>query len=98
MIFSSVAAFSTASASVLSHPGNILVHPVLEAFLAVWADVPSFVKQSLLCMDKRFGLAERRHIQIGKNIAEVLLGHGRADRPDKALKIPAGLPFQALSP
>ncbi len=57
------------SNSVHFYPGNIVVHPILQEFPAVFADISSPVKQLLLDVDKRFGLTKRRHVQIRENVA-----------------------------
>ena len=60
------------------HPGNILIHPVLQEFFAACADVTRHVKQPFVNLDKYFGLAQCRHVQRRENVAQMLLRHGRA--------------------
>ena len=66
-----------ASGRVLFHPSNKLIHPALKEFLAVRADVAALVKQSILDLDKNFGLSQCRHIQRCEDIAQMLLRHTR---------------------
>jgi hypothetical protein len=93
-----LACSSTVSGSVLFHPGDILVHPVLQEFLAVCTDVAGLVKQTILYLNECFGLAKRRYVQIRENIAQMLLCLAVPVAPGEAPNTPAGLPAQALWP
>jgi hypothetical protein len=55
------------------HPGDVSVNPVLRELPAVWADLVACVEQTFLRLDESFGLAERRHVEIRKHVAQVLL-------------------------
>src|SRR3990167_3227725 len=57
------------SGRVLFQPGNVLVHPALQEFAAVGANIPGRVKQSILGLDEGFRLAQRRDVQIRQHIA-----------------------------
>ena len=69
-----------AAGGVLFDPGHVFVHPGLQKLLAARANVASIVEQTFLGLDKRLGLAECGHIQVGQDVAQVLLGQGRANR------------------
>src|ERR1035437_5365427 len=69
----------------------ILVHPVLQEFLAVCTDVAGPVKQPILYLDECFGLAKRRYVQVRENIAQMLLCHGRAGGTDRNAQHTGGL-------
>jgi hypothetical protein len=69
----------TASGCVFFYPGDILIHPVLQEFFAVCADVTGFIKQPILDLNESIGLAKRWYVQSGENVAQMLLCHGRAD-------------------
>ena len=64
-------------------PSHIGVHPVLQEVLAAGTNLAVCVKQSLLGMNECFRLAERRHIQVSEDIAQMLLRHGGADDADR---------------
>src|ERR1019366_9116234 len=72
-----------ASIRVLLHPGDIAVHPVLHELSVGGADLAMRVEQALLRLDEGLGLAERRRVEIGEDVAQMLLRHRRADRPDR---------------
>src|SRR5690606_35176882 len=71
-----------ASVSVFLHPGYIPVHPVLQKTLARCADISAFIEQTFPDLNERFRLPQCRHIQVGENIAQMLLRYGRADGAD----------------
>jgi hypothetical protein len=73
------ALFVTASADVPFHPSDILVNPALEKSPAAWSDVPGLVEQPVLCVNERFGCAKRRHVQVGEDIAQMLLCYRRSN-------------------
>ena len=50
------------------HPRDIVIHLVLEEFLAGCTDVAGLVKQSIPNMDKCFGLSWRWHVQNRENV------------------------------
>jgi len=55
-------------ASVLFHPCDIPIHPVLQKLFAVCTDISGFVKQPISYTDECFGLPKRRHVQICENV------------------------------
>lgn len=63
-------------------PGDVLIHPILQELAAALADVARIVKQSVLGLDKRFRLAQCRHVQISQDITQVLLRQSGTDGPD----------------
>jgi hypothetical protein len=61
-------------------PGDIMVDPVLDELFAGDPDVPILVKQSFIHLDEGLRLSESWHVEIGKNIAQMLLRHSRSDQ------------------
>src|SRR5690606_221063 len=64
---------SPSFAGVELHPRNVAVHPVLEELAAVGSDPAGGVEQPLLHLDEALGLAERRHVEVGERVPQVLL-------------------------
>jgi hypothetical protein len=64
----------------------MLVQPGLEKFLTTCVDIVSFVKKPILCIDECSGLDKRWHVQIRKNIAQVLLRNGSSNGADRSTK------------
>src|SRR4051812_6730839 len=59
--------------SVLLHPSYVAVHPALQELLACRANAAVRLEKAFLGLDKRFGLAKRRHVEIGQDVAKMLL-------------------------
>src|SRR5450759_2587667 len=81
----------TKSCGVLFHPGDILIHPVLQKLLAAFTDVAGFVKQPLPCLDKCFGLPKCQYADGHENIAQMLLCHGRTGGAGRSTQHSSGL-------
>ena len=64
---------------VLFYPGHVLIHPGLKKFFAALANLTGLIKQIILGLNERLRLSECWDIQIGQNIAQVLLGHRGAN-------------------
>ena len=96
MIATGQAPFAHMSVSVLFYPGHILVHPILQELSALLTNIAGTVEQPFLYLDKGFRLAERRHIQIGKNITQMLLSHGSAGGADGSAQHTRWLPAHAF--
>src|SRR3546814_7785539 len=71
------------SAGVPLHPVDIAVHPSLQEAPAVRPNASVGVEQAVLRLDEGFRLAERRHIEIGQDAAQLLLCDGGADGADR---------------
>src|SRR5690606_25016162 len=63
-------------------PGDVGVHPALQEIATALADVAVRVVQAILVLDVGLRLVERRHVQVGEHVAQVLLGHGPAGGAD----------------
>src|SRR5665811_2448496 len=91
IVLISLSPFFTVSGSVLYYPCDILIHPVLQEFLAACTDVAGPVKQPLLYINECFGLSQRRYVQIRENVAQMLLCHSRAGGTDRSAQHTGGL-------
>src|SRR5690554_5701580 len=68
---------------VLPDKGGKGVHPVFQELAATGADVAIGIEQPVFDMDESLGLAQGVHIQIGQDVAQMLLGQSRADAADR---------------
>jgi hypothetical protein len=82
MDFDLNALIAPVSRRMLFHPSDIPIHPTLEKRLAARAEVAGLIEQSFPGLNECFGLAKRRHVQIAKNIAQMLLRHRGPDRAE----------------
>lgn len=73
-------------------------HPALHKGQAGRANFSVGIEEAFLGMDERLWLAHRGHIQIGQDVAQVLLRQRRANGPDGSAQHPAGLPSQTFWP
>ena len=84
-------------------PRDIPVHPALQELAAIGTDSTRRVEQTFLRLDEAFRLTERRAVQVGEHVAQVLLRHRGADGADRdtedarRLARPSALPRSRLS-
>ena len=70
----------TASSSMPLYPGNIKIHPGSQEFSGIYpADIAGLIKKIVLYLNECFRLAKCRHVQVGENVAQMLLCQRRAD-------------------
>ena len=77
--------WNSVSASVLFHPCDRVIHPVLQKFPVVCTAVAAHIKQPLLCMDKML-LVDPALIHprdVDENIAQMLWRHSRVHRIER---------------
>ena len=75
----------------LAYKCSVLVGPALQKLFAGLSYIAGTVKQALFGMNKGLGMARRRHIQIGQDVAQMLLRQRRANRSDRSACDTGGL-------
>jgi hypothetical protein len=67
---------------VLLHPTYVSVDPALQKLSTCGADTAIGLEEAFLGLNKCLGLAQGRDVEIGQDVAEMLLGDRRADSAD----------------
>ena len=66
----------------LDNPRAVSIHPGLQELSAGGPDAFVGLEEALLRVNKRFGLIERRDVEVGQDVSQVLLRHGGTQDAD----------------
>ncbi len=77
------ASIAGASLHVVAHERCVLVHPALQELGAGFSNAAVGVEEAVFCLHEGLRLAERGHVEVGQDVAQVLLRERGADRANR---------------